>query len=291
MTDLPQPCEDLLTVKPLAIAQQLIQCTASLGTFASQVLVCSSNPANLIPPSKMIDCIKDQLAGTCINALPPACAKLTIDTDIGVLASDATSCALALGPFAVSAVSNCLNPLNFDLSTLGLGVVDCLYDALDLPEPVVTTVSIPIDCPVDGAGCDVGLPEHCLALAGQVGLGIVVDMGLCATELVALGGFATGNVLTCLATTGLKKLVTGNGVLRCIFSALDAQCPTTLPPACTALSGILDNILLAAAIPACLAELGPYAAGAALTCLSTSGPLALSTGPEVISCLTTAFDL
>ena len=265
-------------------------CLTSLGPYNNAAAAaCFNNLGLLTSGSTVTSCLTTALTGKCITSLPSDCTSLTSSNGLD-LVTKVPACVADLGVFGVTAALDCLSVSNIVSTTAGYNVVSCLYNALGLQPYSGNTQPIVLDipCPIGGGGgsaCAVDLPDACKNLAGGVGLGIAVDVALCTTKL---GAFATGDVLTCLATDVITISTTGNSILGCITNALTAKCPTTLPTACSALSKDVGAVAIGADIVLCTAALGPFAAGSALTCLSTAGLNANSLGSTVVSCLTNA---
>ncbi|CAK7240248.1 MAG: hypothetical protein STHCBS139747_001686 [Sporothrix thermara] len=180
---------------------------------------------------------------------------------------------------------------NIVSTTAGYNIAACLYTSLGILPPGTTTdpTVVQIECPTSTENtCAINLPDSCRNLAGQIGIGVLIDVVLCTADL---GVFAVGNVASCLATDVITTSTQGNGILGCITSALDDQCPATLPSACTKLSEDTGIVAITADIALCTVALGPYAAGAALTCLGTSGLTPESTGGGIVDCLGTALNI
>lgn len=239
--------------------------------------------------SDVVTCLKNSLSSQCISTLPAPCTALESETGLDLLA-DVGVCVTELGPFAIGAAAQCLATSLITGDTDGYTIVACLYDALGLsPEPTPTSVVLEVACPaVASPHCDVNLPRDCKGLAGDVGLGTAVDALLCTADL---GIYAVGNVALCLATDVITDATTGDSVLTCLVQALDETCPTVLPSACLKLNNDVGATELIVDISLCIVALGPYAAGEALVCLSTSGLDDSSLGSGIVDCLETALDI
>lgn len=237
----------------------------------------------------VVSCLQNSLSSQCISTLPAPCTALETETGLGLVA-DIAVCVVELGPFAVGAAAQCLATSVITADSNGFTIVACLYDALGLsPDPTPTSVVIEIDCPaVASPHCNVNLPSDCKGLAGAIGLGTAVDAVLCTADL---GIYAVGNVLQCLATDVITTTTTGDSILTCLVQALDDSCPAVLPSACLALNNDVGAAELILDIPLCIVALGPYAAGDALVCLSTTGLVDSSLGSGIVDCLESALGI
>ncbi|KAK1986518.1 hypothetical protein LZ30DRAFT_685374 [Colletotrichum cereale] len=113
--------------------------------------------------------------------------------------------------------------------------------------------------------------------ASTDGLAIIAAIPGCT---VALGAFRVGNAASCLATNVIGPLSVGQDIGTCLTTAFSATCISALPAPFLGLAG--NNVAqLFVNLPLCEAALGPFAAGAALTCLSSGA----TNGGSVISCL------
>jgi hypothetical protein len=98
--------------------------------------------------------------------------------------------------------------------------------------------------------------------------------------------YGVGNVAQCLVTTNINVGTLGTDLVGCLTTALSQQCLKKLPDACTNLR--TDSLLeLVVDIPLCTIALGPFAAGKALTCLSTSQ----GSGTDIVNCLDNALGI
>ncbi|CAK7222060.1 hypothetical protein SEUCBS140593_004769, partial [Sporothrix eucalyptigena] len=269
-------------------------CLTALGPYAvGNVAEClsASNIGLFTAGTTLTSCLTNALSATCITSLPAECTNLATETGAVALAVDIPLCIAELGPFAIGTALTCLSTSNLLSTSAGYNVVSCLYTALNL-QPYSgqsTTTVVDIPCPASGSTtCDITLPDTCKDLAGQVGLGVAVDAILCTADL---GVFAVGNVLSCLATDVITTATTGNSIISCLTTALEDQCPATLPSACAKLSTDVGVVAITADIALCTLALGPYAVGDALTCLSTTGLSDSSLGSGIVSCLDSALNI
>lgn len=292
VTALPASCEDLENYNGLVnLAVPAAACLVDLGAFGvGSALTCLTTDLKVTTlGSTVVDCLNTAFEAKCISELPKPCRDLEDVNGVGLVA-DIALCVVELGPFAVGAAAQCLATNGIDANSHGFTIVACLYEALSLsPEPTATTEVIEIDCPaVASPHCDVNLPRDCKGLAGNVGLGTAVDAVLCTADL---GIYAVGSVAECLATDLITETTTGDSILTCLFQALDETCPSTLPPNCEGLNGKVGLTQIALQIPLCIVALGPYAAGDALVCLSTTGLDDASLGSSIVDCLEHALDI
>lgn len=295
MTALPSACAALSGFNGvISLAVHITECTTQLGAYGSgNILTCLTSNINAFTTGQsIVDCLTNAFADTCISELPASCESIYTETGLQ-LAADVPLCVAALGPFAVGDAALCLSTTSIVSTTAGSDIIQCLLNALQLPlNPVTTTTeTISVACPTASASatpCAVTLPASCLALAGQTGLGVAADTVVCTADL---GVFATGNVLSCVATDVITLSVTGDSIISCLLTALEASCPAALPAACQNLENDTGSIALLVDIPLCVAALGPYAAGSALTCLSTTGLTTSTPGSGIVTCLENALDL
>jgi len=232
--------------------------------------------------SDVADCILTALESQCITTLPQPCVDLQ-DSNGLALVADVAQCAVALGPFAVGSAATCLATGSITGSTTGLSIVDCLEIAFGFQSGVVTITDLalcPTATPEPVTPVCAEVPGPCQNLGSINGLALVAAIPLCVT---ALGTFAVGNVATCLGTDLISENSLGETVVTCLEGALAETCITELPGPC---QNLADNTIVELAInlPLCTAALGPFAAGAALTCLSSG----LTNGNSVLSCLNDA---
>ncbi|KAM3468975.1 hypothetical protein MY5147_007430 [Beauveria neobassiana] len=288
-TGLPQACTELGSLNGLEIIPALVGCTVALGPFAvGNTLSCLATSGITLTTAgtTIVDCLRNALKGECITSLPESCTKLRTETGLA-LVPEAAKCVVALGPFAVGTTLSCLSTSQITTTSTGVGIIDCLETALGLRSSTspggdgtaaCTTTSTP-----PAPTCQVNLPPECSNLRRTNGLALVVEVPIC---LVALGVFGVGNAAACLATTAITLSTTGVAIVECIENAFKAQCPRELPAACTNLAN--DNLgELVVDIPLCTVALGPYAAGTALSCLSTS----VGSGQTIVQCLKDAFGI
>lgn len=266
-------------------------CLTSLGVFGvGSALTCLTTDLKFnTVGSTVVDCLNTAFAAKCIDTLPAPCVSIESDTGLALVA-DIGVCVVELGPFAIGAVAQCLSTTGINAQSQGYTIVACLYEALGLsPDPSPTSVVLEIPCPaVASPHCDVNLPRDCKGLAGDIGLATAVDAVLC---LADLGIYAVGNVAMCLATDVITIDTTGDSILTCLAQALDETCPAALPSACLALNSDVGVAELILDIPLCIVALGPYAAGDALVCLSTTGLDDASLGSGIVNCLEGAFNI
>jgi hypothetical protein len=223
------------------------------------------------------------LEGRCITTLPDACVSLEESNGLELVA-DVAVCAVALGPFAVGSAATCLATGSITASTEGASIVECLRIAFGFDSGTGTVTDgvlcvEPTPTPNPQPICAT-VPEPCQNLADTDGLALIAAIPVCT---VALGGFAVGNVATCLGTDLITENTLGETVVGCLEDALSETCITSLPEPCLDLAGN-TVVELALNVPLCTAALGPFAAGAALTCL-TSG---LTNGNSIVDCLNDA---
>ncbi|KAM3503603.1 hypothetical protein MY10362_004100 [Beauveria mimosiformis] len=288
-TGLPQACTELSSLNGLEIIPALVGCTVALGPFAvGNVATCLAESSIKLTTagSTIVTCLRDALKGECITALPDSCTRLGTETGLALI-PDVAKCVVSLGPFAIGTALSCLSTSQITETSTGVGIIDCLETALGLRSSTspggdgaaaCTTTSTP-----PAPTCEVNLPPECSNLKLKNGLALVFEVPIC---LVALGIFGVGNAAACLATSAITLSTTGVAIVECIEDAFKAQCPKELPAACTNLAN--DNLgELVVDIPVCTVALGPYAAGTALSCLSTS----VGSGQTIVQCLKDAFGI
>lgn len=195
-------------------------------------------------------------------------------------------CITALGPFAIGNSLTCLSTSAIGLDTKGSTIVSCLLNSLK-------------------AQCISKLPNSCTKLSTETGLALIPDLALCVT---ALGPFAVGSALTCLATSQVTDTTTGLGIVTCLETALGLRTPSSggnggnggctptnppptcsvmLPSACSSL-GTIKGLQLLVEIPFCVTALGGFGVGNAAQCLATSAISVSTVGSTIVNCLTTA---
>jgi hypothetical protein len=201
------------------------------------------------------------------------------------LVADVAQCTVALGPFAVGSAATCLATGSIGSSTTGISIVDCLEIAFGFQSGVTTVTDLalcsptaaPTTAPVQICA---DVPSPCQSLSSVNGLALIAAIPACTA---ALGVFATGNIATCLGTDLISSTTLGETIVTCLGDALEDQCIDSLPEPCLNLQD--NNVAqLVINLPLCTVALGPFAAGAAATCLSSG----LTNGNSVISCLNDA---
>ncbi|KAG6122467.1 hypothetical protein E4U13_002369 [Claviceps humidiphila] len=126
----PQDCNAIGKISGLgAVTQlpgQIVKCTTSLGSFATNPAVASCLRNVAQGPTAIVNCLTTSLKSVCITELPGACKDLA-SVSGAQLVINAPQCTLALGPFLVNGAAQCLNSLSF-----GVDVVTCLQKAIGL---------------------------------------------------------------------------------------------------------------------------------------------------------------
>ncbi|KAM3498005.1 hypothetical protein MY10362_008662 [Beauveria mimosiformis] len=286
VTAVPAACAAIGSLNGLAILPALAGCTLALGPYAvGNTATCLATSAISLTAegSDVVNCVLNSLQSRCITTLPSACTKLSTESGLALI-PDVALCVTALGPFAVGTALTCLATSSITSSTSGTGIVTCLETALGLQAPTPTSgAAFCTPTSTTAPSCSAALPSACEQIGTTNGLALLVQIPLCVT---ALGAFGVGNAAQCLVTTDISVSSTGSNILNCLTTALQAQCPRALPSACSNLAN--DNAAqLVVDIPFCTVALGPYAAGDALLCLSTSG----LTGTQIVSCLDSALGI
>ncbi|KAM3505183.1 hypothetical protein MY11210_008069 [Beauveria gryllotalpidicola] len=287
VTGLPRACTELGSLNGLEIVPALVGCTVALGPFAvGDTLTCLATSSISVTTvgTTIVTCLRDSLKGQCITELPGSCTRLRTETGLALI-PDVAKCLVSLGPFAVGTALSCLSTSQITTTSTGVGIIDCLETALGLRSSTSSRGNSP-SCTAPtrpGPSCAVKLPPECTNLRLKDGLALVVEVPLC---VVALGVFGVGNAAQCLATSAITLSTTGVSIVECLEDAFKAQCPKELPKECT---NIADDNLgeLVVDIPLCTVALGPFAAGAALSCLSTS----IGSGQKIVTCLKDALDI
>ncbi|KAM3550080.1 hypothetical protein MY1884_008428 [Beauveria asiatica] len=220
----------------------------------------------------------------CVTAVPAACAAIGSLNGLAIVPALA-GCTLALGPFAVGNTATCLGTSAISFTAKGSDVVNCVLNSLK-------------------SRCITTLPAACTKLPTESGLALIPDVALCVT---ALGPFAVGTALTCLATSSITSSTSGTGIVTCLQTALGLQaptptsgaafctptsttapsCPVKLRSACQQL-GTTNGLALLVQIPLCVTALGVFGVGNAAQCLATTDISISTTGSNVLNCLTTA---
>ncbi|TPX13362.1 uncharacterized protein E0L32_006335 [Thyridium curvatum] len=293
-TGLPQACESLSSSSGLALIPLVPLCLAALGPFAvGNVATCLTTDTISVTTAgtTIVSCLNTALSGTCISSLPAACSNLSNENGLALVA-DVPACVVALGPFAVGEALVCLSTSSIAETTTGASIITCLNNALKLTSATPTTSVVPTACPAasstPSSGCQVSLPPNCANLASVSGLDLIVDVPLC---LTALGVYGVGNAAACLATDVITTSTTGGSIINCLNTALEASCPTSLPSACTKLNSDNGSAALLVDIPLCVVALGPFAAGNAAVCLSTTTLTESTTGSSIVECLEKALGI
>ncbi|KAL6915066.1 hypothetical protein FSST1_012826 [Fusarium sambucinum] len=281
---LPAGCQALETTNGILLVPVIAACTLALGPFAAgNIATClATTPSLFTVGADIAECILTALEGRCITTLPDACTDLEDSNGLALVANVAL-CATALGPFAAGSAATCLATGAITSSTQGTSIVECLRIAFGFDSGTGTVTgsalcSEPTTTPPDPVCATI--PEPCSDLADTNGLALIVAIPVCTA---ALGGFAVGNVATCLGTNLITQNTLGETVVECLEDALSETCITSLPEPCLDLAGNTAAQLVVN-LPLCTAALGPFAAGAAATCL-TSG---LTNGNSVVDCLNDA---
>ncbi|KAM3431266.1 hypothetical protein NHJ13734_007370 [Beauveria thailandica] len=307
-TVLPVACASLSSTNGLALVPLLPLCATGLGDLGTEgTATCLA--AKIDPDTtgaSIVACLNAALSGVCITTLPQACLDIRT-ASAADLPGKVEACTVALGPFAVGAAAECLatattNPLNV-LSCLrtSIGLGDgsdaCTTQVptsgtTDTTPPTTVTTPTSTSCVPTATGpapsvCATGLPKACTELGSLNGLEIVPALAGCT---IALGPFAVGNVLTCLATASIDGSTVGQNIVTCLSDALKGQCITELPGSCLKLR-TETGLGLIPDVAECALSLGPFAVGVALSCLSTSQITTTSTGVGIIDCLETALGL
>ncbi|KAK7223378.1 hypothetical protein V2G26_011381 [Clonostachys chloroleuca] len=283
VTALPQACSQIESLKGLALIPAVPLCLAALGPFAvGNVATCLTTSSINISTagSDIINCLTTAFEGRCINTLPQECENLKSKTGLA-LVPDLAICTLKLGPFAVGSALTCLSSSSITDSSTGTGVVSCLETALGLSSPGSSNGGGDSCTPsTGGQTCVTQLPPTCSDLQNSNGLGLITAIPTC---LASLGAYGVGNAAQCLVTTSISVSSVGSDIVNCLLNAFKETCIAELPPACSNLEND-DAAKLIVDIPLCVAALGPFAVGGALTCLSTTA----ESGSSVVDCLKNA---
>ena len=295
---LPDSCASLGGVGGLPNVAQLAQCTTALGPFAvGSAATCLAG--GLTSGTDIVQCLLKALGlgdpdanggggntcpvttppPVCVTTLPPACSALGSLAGLAIVPNLAT-CVTALGTNAVGDVAKCLSTSSILPTSTGSDVLACLSKALKA-----------------GCPCVKDVPAACTALSSETGLAIVPKLTNCVT---ALGGYAVGEVNSCLNPANILPSSTGTGVVDCLTKALQSGCAdppppppppppcnSALPPDCVSLS-TTNGLALTAKLAACTAALGTKGAAAAVKCLNPSAINFGTKGATIVSCLTTA---
>ncbi|CAH0030171.1 unnamed protein product [Clonostachys rhizophaga] len=283
VTALPQACSQIESLTGLALIPAVPLCLAALGPFAvGNVATClTTSSINLSTAgSDIINCLTTAFEGRCINTLPQECENLKSTTGLALI-PDLAICTLKLGPFAVGSALTCLSSSSITDSSTGTGVVSCLETALGLSSPGSSNGGGDSCTPsTGGQTCVTQLPPTCSGLQNSNGLGLITAIPTC---LASLGAYGVGNAAQCLVTTSISVSSVGSDIVNCLLNAFKETCIAELPPACSNLEND-DAAKLIVDIPLCVAALGPFAVGGALTCLSTTA----ESGSSVVDCLKNA---
>ncbi|CAG9992249.1 unnamed protein product [Clonostachys byssicola] len=283
VTALPQACSQIESLKGLALIPAVPLCLAALGPFAvGNVATCLTTSSINISTagSDITNCLTTAFEGRCINTLPQECENLKSKTGLA-LVPDLAICTLKLGPFAVGSALTCLSSSSITDSSTGTGVVGCLETALGLSSPGSSNGGGDSCTPsTGGQTCVTQLPPTCSGLQNSNGLGLITAIPTC---LASLGAYGVGNAAQCLVTTSISVSSVGSDIVNCLLNAFKETCIAELPPACSNLAND-DAAKLIVDIPLCVAALGPFAVGGALTCLSTTA----ESGSSIVDCLKNA---
>jgi hypothetical protein len=244
------------------------------------VLTCFPTISIFSAGSDIADCILTAFEGRCITTLPEACSDLANSNGLALVANVAT-CAVQLGPFAAGSAATCLATGSIGSFTTGVSIVECLEIAFGFASGTGTITGAdncvePTPTPTPVEVC-ASVPEPCENLANTNGLALIAAIPVCTA---ALGGYAVGNVATCLGTDLISSNTLGETIVTCLEDALSEQCITSIPEPCLNLAGN-SALQLAVNLPLCVTALGPFAVGTTATCL-TSG---LTNGDSIIECL------
>lgn len=220
----------------------------------------------------VVNCLLGAITDQCINTLPSGCAGLEGATGLALVPKIA-ECTLQLGPFAVGETLTCLTKG----LTKGDDIISCLLNALGLsaPSPGGGGACVP-----GGQACVKTLPEPCDALKSFNGLDLLQNLAGCTASLGVLGASAATR---CLAPSTILGITKGSNLVSCLLDALSGVCIAALPASCSGLAD-LDVVQLAANLPKCVADLGPFAVGPALDCLTPSK----GSGKDIVQCVTAA---
>ncbi|KAK6220978.1 60s ribosomal protein l19 [Colletotrichum tabaci] len=275
---LPGTCADLPNTNGLLpLVGVTASCLLDLGPFGvGPVATCLLNIDLLDPRGQPIaDCLLRTLRGSCPGALPQPCIDLQLVNGLDLLV-DLPACVAALGPYSSGATAVCLAVNSITSATTGLSIFGCLQGSFQ-PPPTVVTVTDPALCPpapTPTRCATPSLPEQCLSLSTVNGLDLLVDIPAC---VQALGLYAVGDVATCLVTSLIDTLTSGQSIVNCLQGSLGSRCVTSLPQVCLDLS--VSNDAVTANL--CLSLLGPLSLGVAGSCF-TSG---LTSGDAIVQCL------
>ncbi len=311
MTAVPEACESIGSLNGLDILPAMSPCMDSLGAFGvGNAALCMGTAAIGINKkgADVVDCLLDKLSTECICTLPADCLKLKHEKGTALLPGMAL-CLSALGPFGIGNGLTCLATAPITEFSTGDAIVDCLETALGVRSTTKPPSygggevhCYPVGYPDKPVGypdepvepdqydryhrnertCSVSLPKDCTNLETlKVSDNLLTQLPLC---VAAIGAYGVGNAAQCLVDTGLSSKTAGSSIINCLTTALEAHCPKQLPHACKSLATDADTQLVGD-IPLCVAALGPYAAGDALTCLTK--PKGTS-GLEVVTCLDAA---
>lgn len=286
VTSLPPACANLASVQGLSLVTSVVGCTAVLGPFAigntakclSTTLISANTQGQTI-----VDCLLNSFKGNCITLLPKPCTDLATVKGLA-LVPNLLLCVTALGPYAVGSALTCLAIFGITTTSNGVGIIQCLETSLGLVAPTSGVGGNSGGCPTTPPPtCAVQLPPNCSQLSQSTGLALLLSAPLC---LVALGLYGVGNIAQCLVTTNINVGTLGTDLVGCLTNALSQQCIKKPPDACNNLKS--DGLLeLVVDIPLCVIALGPFAAGKALTCLSTSQ----GSGTDIVNCLDSALGI
>ncbi|WQF79282.1 hypothetical protein CDEST_04296 [Colletotrichum destructivum] len=275
---LPGTCADLPNTNGLLpLTGVTASCLLDLGPFGvGPVATCLLNIDILNPRGQPIaDCLLRTLRGSCPGALPQPCIDLQLVNGLDLLV-DLPACVAALGPYSSGATAVCLAVNSITSATTGLSIFGCLQGSFN-PPPTVVTVTDPALCPpapTPTRCATPSLPQQCLSLSTVNGLDLLVDIPAC---VQALGLYAVGDVATCLVTSVIDTLTSGQSIVSCLQRSLGSRCVTSLPQVCLDLS--VSNDAVTADL--CLTLLGPLSLGVAGSCF-TSG---LTSGDAIVQCL------
>jgi len=279
---MPEPCSTLETVtNPLEYVARIGLCTTALGVFgAGEAAICLTE----LNPIDVFNCLTDLYDNYCITELPVECTELG-DPGLVDFTINLATCATKLGPWAIGTAATCFS----SSWSNGQEALDCINTALGfdsgssptspvatetptLSEPVVTPTATFTPPVIAGPGCP-EMPAPCSALETLTNpLEYVTAIAACTT---ALGVFGTGQAAVCVAE------LLPSDVFTCLDDLFQSFCLTELPEECTSLAdpGLVDFTVNLAA---CAVTLGPWAAGTAAVCFSSS----FGNGQDALDCIT-----
>ncbi|KAK1977600.1 hypothetical protein LZ30DRAFT_692037 [Colletotrichum cereale] len=281
---LPGSCANLpITNGLVPLTLLTASCLLDLGPFGVRpVALCLGVNLNLFSQGQPIaDCLLRTLGASCPGSLPQACIDLQAVNGIALEVS-LPACVASLGPYNSGAAALCLAINSITSATTGFSIFGYLQRSSGLA-PTLVTVTDPALCPTQPPSpsmCAVAsLPDECLSLSIVNGLDLNANIRAC---LQALALYAVGDVASCLVTSVVTTLTSGQSIVTCLRNSLGSECIASLPQVCLDLS-VANNAVNAAL---CLAALCPLGLGIAGACLSsTSG---LTSGDAFIQCLISA---